>query len=107
MNELRYYVTEGGESPFAKWLSALDPIAQAKMATAIERLRLGHSSSTKAVGRGVLEYKIDFGPGHRLYFGRDGPKLIILLTGGTKKRQTGDIEAAITYWLAYKRRKEI
>ena len=53
----------------------------------------------------MLEYKIDFGPGYRVYFARDGETLLILLTGGTKKRQQRDINAAITYWQDYKRGK--
>ena len=54
----------------------------------------GNLSNVKTVGEGVLEYRIDFGPGYRVYFGRDGDTLVILLTGGTKKRQQRDIEAA-------------
>jgi putative addiction module killer protein len=59
----------------------------------------------KSVGDGVLEYRIDFGPGYRVYFGRDGAALVILLTGGTKKRQQKDIEAAHGYWTDYKQRR--
>lgn len=58
-----------------------------------------------AVGGGVLEIRIDFGPGYRVYFGRDGDALVILLRGGTKKRQQRDIEAAHAYWQDYKERK--
>jgi putative addiction module killer protein len=65
----------------------------------------GNLSNVKSVGEGVLEYRIDFGPGYRVYFGRDGETLVILLTGGTKKRQQRDIEMAIAYWQDYKRRK--
>jgi putative addiction module killer protein len=63
----------------------------------------GNLANVKSVGEGVLEYKIDFGPGYRVYFGRDGDTLLILLTGGTKKRQQRDISAAIAYWQDYKR----
>ena len=59
-------------------------------------------SNAKGVGEGVLEYKIDFGPGYRVYFGRDGDTIVILLTGGTKKRQQRDIDAAKAYWRDYK-----
>ena len=62
----------------------------------------GNFSNAKAVGEGVLEYKIDFGPGYRVYFGRDGDTIVILLTGGTKKRQQRDIDAAKAYWRDYK-----
>jgi putative addiction module killer protein len=63
----------------------------------------GNISRVKPVGEGVLEYKIDFGPGYRLYFGRDGDVLVILLTGGTKKRQQRDIERAAAFWRDYRR----
>jgi putative addiction module killer protein len=62
----------------------------------------GNFSNAKGVGEGVLEYKIDFGPGYRVYFGRDGDTIVILLTGGTKKRQQRDIDAARAYWRDYK-----
>jgi putative addiction module killer protein len=65
----------------------------------------GNLSNTKGVGAGVLEYRIDAGPGYRIYFGRDGQTLIILLAGGTKRRQQRDIEAAQTRWTDYKKRK--
>ena len=66
---------------------------------------MGNLSNAKGVGGGVLEYRIDFGPGYRIYFGRDGDALIILLGGGTKVRQQRDIETAVALWREYKRRK--
>jgi putative addiction module killer protein len=77
----------------------------AKVATAIARMEQGSLSNVKSVGEGVLEYKINFGPGYRIYFGRDGGQLIILLTGGTKKRQQRDIDHAIAFWRDYKQTK--
>jgi putative addiction module killer protein len=65
----------------------------------------GNFSNVKSVGEGVLEYKIDFGPGYRIYFGRDGDKIVILLTGGTKKRQQRDVDVAQDYWWDYKQSK--
>jgi putative addiction module killer protein len=62
----------------------------------------GNFSNVKAVCSGVFEYKIDFGPGYRIYFGRDGGWLVILIGGGTKKRQAKDIAAAKECWTAYK-----
>ena len=102
MLEVRYYLGDDGESPFAEWFSGLDPIARAKVTVAIARMEQGNFSNTKGVGEGVLEYKIDFGPGYRVYFGRDGDTIVILLTGGTKKRQQRDIDAAKAYWRDYK-----
>ena len=60
----------------------------------------------KALGDGVSEYKIDFGPGYRIYFGKDGERLVILVGGGTKKQQQRDIARAKAIWKDYKRRKD-
>lgn len=65
----------------------------------------GNFSAAKGVGAGVSELRLDFGPGYRVYFGRDGERLVILLAGGTKRRQQADIEAARVLWAEYKRRK--
>jgi len=66
----------------------------------------GNFSSVKCVGSGVFEYKLDFGPGHRIYFGKDGERLILLLGGGSKKRPQQDIQNAIVRWQDYKQRKK-
>jgi len=105
MVEIRYYVASGNTEPFANWFAELDPIASAKVSRAIARMQQGNFSNAKSVGEGVFEYKIDFGPGYRVYYGRDGDKIVILLTGGTKKRQQRDIDAAQDYWRDYKHSK--
>ena len=105
MVEIRYYVASGNREPFANWFAELDPIASAKVSRAIARMQQGNFSNAKSVGEGVFEYKIDFGPGYRVYYGRDGDKIVILLTGGTKKRQQRDIDAAQDYWRDYKHSK--
>lgn len=105
MLEIRYYVAVDGHQPFAEWFADLDPVARAKVVRAIARMGQGNLANVKSVGEGVLEYKIDFGPGYRVYFARDGKTLLILLTGGTKKQQQRDIDAAITYWKDYKQGK--
>jgi putative addiction module killer protein len=105
MVELRYYLAGDEESPFAEWFSGLDVAAGAKVSVALARLEQGNLSNVKPVGDGVLEYRIDWGPGYRVYFGRDGGVLVILLTGGTKRRQQRDIEAAKAMWTDYKRRR--
>ena len=102
MVDIRYYVDVGGDAPFAEWFAELEPVAGARIARAIARMEQGNFSNTKGVGEGVLEYKIDFGPGYRVYFGRDGDTIVILLTGGTKKRQQRDIDTAKAYWRDYK-----
>ena len=73
--------------------------------TALYRLGLGNFSNVKGVGSGVFECRIDFGPGYRLYFGKDGDRLVILLCGGTKQRQQKDITLATERWQDYKRQK--
>lgn len=105
MLEIRYYFARDGRSPFQNWFAALDPVARAKVTVAIARLEQGNLSNAKGVGEGVLEYRINFGPGYRVYFGRDGEVLVIVLTGGTKKRQQRDIKAAIEMWADYQQRK--
>jgi putative addiction module killer protein len=103
--ELRFYLASDGESPFEQWFSALEAAAAAKVSVALARLEQGNLSNVKGVGEGVLEYRIDWGPGYRVYFGREGEVLVILLTGGTKKRQQRDIDTAKTLWSDYKRRR--
>jgi putative addiction module killer protein len=106
MIELRGYIDENGSKRFAQWLDGLDAAAAAKVAIALARMEQGNLSQVRGVGSGVFEYKIDFGPGYRIYFGREGDRLVILIGGGTKKRQQQDIAAAQQCWAAYKRRKK-
>jgi putative addiction module killer protein len=73
---------------------------------AVFRMEAGNFSAAKGVGAGVFELRMDFGPGYRVYFGKDGEKLVILLGGGTKKRQQDDIAAAQELWQEYKRAKK-
>jgi putative addiction module killer protein len=103
MIEIRYYVAVDGHQPFAEWFADLDSVARAKVVRAIARMEQRNLANVNSVGEGVLEYKIDFGPGYRVYFARGGKTLLILLTGGTKKRQPRDIDAASAYWQEYKR----
>ena len=99
------YLDRAGSSRFAAWFQGLDAAAAAKVTTALRRLELGNFSNVKGVGAGVFEYRIDFGPGYRVYFGKDGETVVILLGGGTKKRQDSDIAAADERWADYKKRK--
>jgi putative addiction module killer protein len=99
------YLDRAGSSAFGDWFGSLDAPAAAKVTTAIRRLELGNLSNVKGVGAGVFEYRIDFGPGYRVYFGKDGETLIILVGGGTKKRQDRDIATAHARWAEYKKRK--
>ncbi len=99
------YLDLQGKSPFARWFEGLNAEAAAKVTTALYRLAQGNFSNVKGVGSGVFEYRIDFGPGYRIYFGKDGDTVVILLGGSTKKRQQLAIVAAVDAWVAFKRRK--
>jgi putative addiction module killer protein len=107
MSEVRIveYVDTVGRSPFRIWFDALNAQAAAKVTTAIYRIGQGNFSNVKGVGGGVFEYRIDFGPGYRVYFGKDGDTVVILLGGSTKQRQQQAIEAAGRAWSEYKQRK--
>jgi putative addiction module killer protein len=103
--QLLYYIAATGRSPFADWFDGLPHDAAARIAVVLKRMEQGNLSSAKSVGEGVLEVRIDFGPGYRVYFGADGKTIVILLAGGTKQRQQRDIEAARKRWSDYKKRK--
>lgn len=107
MIAVREYLDPSGQSPYKAWFNALDVVAATKVATALERLAQGNKSSIQSVGQGVSEYRIDFGPGYRIYFGREGDRLVVLLGGGSKKRQSEDIKDAKTAWQDYKRRRQL
>jgi putative addiction module killer protein len=100
--DVREYIDVGSHSPYGQWFVSLNPQSRAKVAIALTRIEQGNLSNIKTVGGGVLEYRIDFGPGYRIYLGRDGNRLIVLLGGGTKKRQQRDIEKAKALWRQYK-----
>jgi len=102
---VREFLREGS-SPFADWFTQLDATAANKVTTALYRLEHGNFSNVRSVSGGVFEYKIDFGPGYRIYFGQDRRILIILLCGGTKKTQQKDIDRAKDFWQEYKTRKK-
>lgn len=106
MLTLRVYHRADGSSPFGGWFDELDDTAHARVTKFLTRLELGNTSNVKPVGEGVSELKVDFGPGYRVYFAMDGRTLVILLGGGTKKRQSKDIDAAKQCWTDYKRRKK-
>lgn len=98
---MRSFVERSGRVPFERWFASLDRQAQAKVTIALSRLARGNRSHVK----GVTELKLDWGPGYRVYFGQEGQTLVILLGGGTKKRQSEDIAAAKARWAEYKGRK--
>ncbi len=105
MIEQHEYLDRAGRNPFAEWRASLDEFARTKISIALFRLRDGNISHVKSVGGGVSELKINFGPGYRVYFGRDGSAVVILLGGGTKKTPQPDIEKARARWTDFKHRK--
>lgn len=106
MIEIREYINAAGHSAFARWFEALSAKAAAKVTAYLARIGNGNFSRVEGVGGGVFECRIDFGPGYRVYFGKDGERLVILLGGGEKKRQQRDIQEAHALWQEYKRRKK-
>jgi len=80
---------------FAKWLDGLHDIrARARILVRIDRLAAGNPGDVKAVGEGVSELRIDYGPGYRVYYKKQGQKVVILLAGGDKRTQAKDIKTA-------------
>ncbi|MGP9767156.1 type II toxin-antitoxin system RelE/ParE family toxin [Halomonas sp. AOP13-D3-9] len=102
--ELREYLHDDGSSPYQQWFDQLDAQAAAKVATAEYRISMGNASSIKWFD-GIGEYRIDWGPGYRIYLAREGDQLIILFGGGTKKRQQADINNAKALRDSNKQRK--
>jgi len=107
--EIREYQLPDGQSPFGRWFGEVNARAAAKITSAIDKIGRGLMSNVESVGGGVSEIKIDFGQGFRVYFGfeTDGraTTIVILLNGGTKKRQSKDIDRAKAYWKDYKTRR--
>ena len=102
---VKQYIRLDGRSPFERWLDGLENSVAARVVTVVTRITQGNFSSVKGVGGGVFESRIDVGPGLRVDFGKDGATIVVLLGGGTKKRQARDIADALACWQDYKRRK--
>jgi putative addiction module killer protein len=103
--EIRQYIDRLGRNPFERWFERLGDDTQARVATYLDRLERGNLSVAKGIGAGLCELRLDFGPGYRIYFGKDGKRFVILLGGGAKKRQQADIDTACALWQEYKKRK--
>ena len=99
------YLDQRARSPFAAWFEGLIAPAAAKVTATLYQVMAGNWSNVKGVGGGVFERKIVFGPRYRVYFGKDGDTLVILLGGSSKQRQQQAIEAAQERWADYRRRK--
>ena len=99
--EIREYV-ENGRSPYREWFDDLDKVTAARVNLYVRRLEAGNFGAAKSLQDGVFELRMDFGPGYRVYYGREGRAIFILLGGGSKRRQDADIAAAIARWKRYK-----
>lgn len=102
---IAYYLTEANKKPFKEWMDGLKDItARQKIRIRLDRVRLGNLGNNRAVGDGVFELKIDYGPGYRVYYALEGKVVVLLLVGGDKSTQGKDIEQAKRYWTNHKRR---
>lgn len=103
--EIEYYQTLEGTYPFREWLAELkDREAQMRIDARLVRLRSGNPGDVKAVGAGVSELRVDYGPGYRVYFAMAGMTLVVLLCAGDKRTQTADIKRAKKFWTDYQQR---
>jgi putative addiction module killer protein len=103
--EIKEFI-EVNRSPFGSWFDSLDAVTAARVDKYIRRLEAGNFGAAKALDEGIFELRLDFGPGYRVYYGRDGKTIIILLGGGSKRRQSADIAAAIERWKRFKQSKK-
>ena len=106
MLTIREYLTHEGQNPFREWLGTLDVAVRARVQARVLRFELGNPGDHKSVGAGVWEARLTFGPGYRIYFGKDGDSVILLLLGGPKSTQRRDIPRAQEFWRDYLRAKQ-
>lgn len=104
MVEIRSYIDRRERRPFNQWLERLDPPVRQRITRILDRMTEGNPGDSHSVGEGVVERRIHFGPGYRIYFAWDGPTLIILLGGGDKSDQNDDIASAKENWRDYQHR---
>jgi putative addiction module killer protein len=105
--EIRRYRSAAGGEPFTDWLAGLaDRQARARILARIERLEAGTFGDAKFLRDGVSELRIDWGPGYRVYFGRDGRAVVVLICGGDKRKQDADIRRAMALWQEYERQRK-
>ncbi len=105
MFQVLTYVDDDGDKPYAEWLVKLtDKHAKTRVLVRVSRMAAGNFGDCKPVSEGVWELRIDWGPGYRVYYAQSGKNLILLLTGGDKRKQQADIDAAVGYWNDWKRK---
>lgn len=102
--QVKLYVTQDGRTPYVSWIRRLDERTKNRIDARVTRLALGDFGKYRSVGNGVVELKLNFGPGYRVYLGQEGSSVIILLCGGDKSTQQADINKAHKYWKDYQTR---
>jgi putative addiction module killer protein len=106
--EVLRYLTRAGRNPVSEWIAELaDAHAKARIRDRIDRLSQGNLGDSKALGGGLSELRIDWGPGYRVYYGMIGRNCVLLLCGGDKRKQSSDIQRAHEYLGDYRERTRI
>ncbi|MGI9249582.1 MAG: type II toxin-antitoxin system RelE/ParE family toxin [Pseudohongiellaceae bacterium] len=107
VNIINEYTDVHGNSPYAEWLDNLsDKVAKTKIVNQVDRMVLGLFGDVESIGEGLSELRIHYGPGYRVYFGKQGKQIYLLLCGGDKSTQPKDIKKAKTCWNDHKRRNQ-
>ncbi len=107
MITLRIYQTVDGKAPFHEWLTGLKDVqARARIRARLARVQVGNFGDCKPLRDGVQELRIDHGPGYRVYLSRQGPVVVLLLCGGDKSGQRGEIKRALAYLNDWRERGE-
>jgi len=104
--QVKEYLTQEGKNPYRDWLETLDNPVKQRIQARILRFESGNLGDVKALGEGIFEARIDYGPGYRIYFGQEGNVLVLLLFGGDKSSQKKDILRAKNFWKQYKEKKD-
>jgi putative addiction module killer protein len=99
--KVREYLTADGRSPFREWLESLDVAIRARIQARVLRFETGNLGDHKRVAAGIWEARLDFGPGYRIHFGKDGLSIVLLLAGESKPSQAKDIRRARNFWQDY------
>lgn len=102
---VREFLTASGVNPYRRWLEGLDPSVAQRVQARVFRFETGNLGDVKNFKDGVFEARLAFGPGYRLYFGRDGLSSALILLGGEKSTQSRDIQSAKRYWKDYLERE--
>lgn len=99
------YVTINGVCPFDEWFNTLNSTNKARVDVRLDRVSLGNFGDSKSLNEGIYELRLHFGGGYRIYYGKTGRRVVLLLMGGMKKTQNKDIKTARGYWKAYQEEK--